>query len=125
MTVLENLQIAATSVPLRDDKARINRIFQDYPDLFTRKSLKAGSLSDGMQQQLALAMAMSIPFQVLLLDEPSHGLDNKSMSQFGTLFMELAKNGTCILMTEQNMDFVEEIASKKYWLEEGKAKIVN
>lgn len=121
MTVLENLQMGAFTI---DDQNIIQRsienIFRKYPILETKKNEIASNLSGGQQQLLAIARALIQNPQFLLLDEPSLGLDPKTMKEIFEKIVEIKNEGISILMVEQNAKQAIEIADKTYILENGK-----
>jgi branched-chain amino acid transport system ATP-binding protein len=121
MTVRENLEIGAQ---LRDDRARIesdiDRVFSMFPRLKERVSQKAGTLSGGEQQMLAIGRALMAEPSVLLMDEPSMGLAPILVEQvFDTIF-EIAKQGITILVVEQNANVALGIADRGYVIQTGR-----
>lgn len=121
MTVLENLQMGAFTMDDQDIIQRsIENIFKKYPILQTKKNEIASNLSGGQQQLLAIARALIQNPQFLLLDEPSLGLDPKTMKEIFEKIVEIKNEGISILMVEQNAKQAIEIADKTYILENGK-----
>lgn len=123
MTVLENIQIAGQLLSKKVFQIRMNNILDEFPEISNFMSRKAGELSGGEQQVLALGMALIIPSRILLLDEPSHGLDPLAKGKLRDICIKLSARGTSILLVEQDKEFALEMASKKYWLEEGKCDL--
>jgi branched-chain amino acid transport system ATP-binding protein len=121
MTVLENLELGAY---LRKDKDGIkkdmNRVFQKFPRLHERIKQQAGTLSGGEQQMLAMGRALMSKPKLLLLDEPSMGLAPLLVQEIFSIIKELNKEGTTILLVEQNAHMALSIAHEAYVLETGK-----
>jgi branched-chain amino acid transport system ATP-binding protein len=124
MTVLENLEMGAYH---RSDRAEIqqdmDRVFDLFPRLKERTKQEAGTMSGGEQQMLAIGRALMSRPRLLLLDEPSMGLAPVLVERIFQTIEEINKQGTTILLVEQNANVALEIASRGYVLETG--KIVN
>jgi len=121
LTVMENLKLAAFA---RKDRAGVNRdierVFSIFPRLEERQNQKAGTLSGGEQQMLAVGRAFVSGRKVMLLDEPSMGLAPVLMtSVFGSLG-EINQEGTTILVVEQNARMALQFAGRGYALENGR-----
>jgi branched-chain amino acid transport system ATP-binding protein len=121
LTVMENLRLA--SFARRDGKAVANdrdRVFSIFPRLSERQHQKAGTLSGGEQQMLAVGRAFMSGRKIMLLDEPSMGLAPLlMMSVFGSL-REINREGTTILIVEQNARMALQFAGRGYVLENGR-----
>jgi branched-chain amino acid transport system ATP-binding protein len=103
-----------------DPQADIDRWFEVFPRLRERSSQKAGSLSGGEQQMLAIARALMCRPKLLLCDEPSLGLAPIIVQEmFRTLARLNQEEGTSILLVEQNANLAMEIAHRAYLLETG------
>lgn len=121
MTVRENLELGAFT---RKSKAEIDadfeRVYTTFPRLKERMLQKAGTLSGGEQQMLAMGRALMSRPRVLLLDEPSLGLSPILVQTIFKVIKEINKNGTTVLLIEQNARQALSIASRGYVLEVGK-----
>ncbi|MDP2930104.1 MAG: ABC transporter ATP-binding protein [bacterium] len=105
MTILENLEMGAYTIPRNQTdliKERLERVFQLFTVLADRKSQKAGTLSTGEQQMLAIGRALMLKPSLLLLDEPSSGLSPNFVELVFQKLQEINKAGTSILLVEQN-----------------------
>lgn len=120
LTVYENLQMGAY---LRKDKANIskdiNKIYERFPILGSRKNQDAATLSGGEQQMLAISRALMAKPKLLLLDEPSMGLAPILVKEIFSIIKEINAQGTTILLVEQNAFQALKIADKAYVLETG------
>lgn len=121
LTVEENLLMGAY---IRTDEAGIRedmeRIFRLFPVLEKRLSQKAGTLSGGEQQMLAVSRALMSRPRLLLMDEPSLGLAPNLVTQLFTTIMEIHNEGMTILLVEQNASAALRIADYGFVLETGK-----
>ena len=121
MTVLENLEMGSYS---RKDKKEIGedlqRIYEYFPILSDRRKQLAGSLSGGEQQMLAVGRALMSRPKLLLLDEPSIGLSPILVEQIGEMIKTIHKEGTTMLLVEQNAFLALNLADWGYVLEVGK-----
>ncbi|HVF00586.1 MAG TPA: ABC transporter ATP-binding protein [Rubrobacteraceae bacterium] len=120
MTVLENLEMGAYH---RNDRAEIrqdmDRVFDLFPRLKERAKQEAGTMSGGEQQMLAIGRALMSRPRLLLLDEPSMGLAPVLVERIFQIIEEINKQGTTILLVEQNANVALEIATRGYVLETG------
>lgn len=117
MTVLENLEMGAFVVPEKQNSAvreRIEKVFGLFPVLKERQKQKAGTLSSGEQQMLAIGRALMLKPKLLLLDEPSLGLSPNYVEIVFEKVKEINKQGTTILFVEQNAQIALEYADRGY-----------
>ena len=120
MTVFENLMLGAY---LRRDEAGINddleRVFALFPRLKERERQKGGTMSGGEQQMLAIGRALMAQPTLLLLDEPSMGIAPILVERIYETIAEINKQGTTILLVEQNANFALDVSKRAYVLETG------
>ncbi len=123
-TVEENLLMGAYTV---NDKALIkqkyDRVFELFPQIRDRQKQLAGTLSGGEQQMLAIGRATMANPKLLMLDEPSLGLSPILVEQIFALIEQIHKDGTTILLVEQNAMAALEISDRAYALETGEITI--
>ena len=120
LTVMENLRLACFARKDNDQiKKDIDRVFSIFPRLDERQVQKAGTLSGGEQQMLAVGRAYMSGRKVMLLDEPSMGLAPLLMMSMFDALKEINKEGTTILLVEQNARLALQFAQRGYVLENG------
>jgi branched-chain amino acid transport system ATP-binding protein len=120
MTVMENLGMGAYLRTQAQEIARdLERVFQYFPVLKNRRTQRAGSLSGGEQQMLAIGRALMSSPKLLLLDEPSIGLSPLMSQTIATIISIINGEGVSILLVEQNAKLALKIAHKGYVLETG------
>ncbi len=121
MTVLENLELGAyTRRDHASFRADVERIYQLFPRLAERAQQRAGTLSGGEQQMLAIARALMARPRLLLLDEPSMGLAPLVVETIFETLLEINRQGVTILLVEQNAHMALAIAHRGYVLETGR-----
>lgn len=121
LTVMENLEMGAFLKKNREEnQANLKKVFSRFPRLEERKNQDAATLSGGEQQMLAMGRAlMSIP-KLLLLDEPSMGLAPIFIQEIFDIIQDIQKQGTTVLLIEQNANKALAISDRGYVLETGK-----
>jgi branched-chain amino acid transport system ATP-binding protein len=126
MTVRENLDLGAY---LRNDKAGVSadmdRIFDLFPRLKEREKQKAGTMSGGEQQMLAIGRALMTKPKLLLLDEPSMGIAPILVDRIYETIEEINKQGMTILLVEQNANYGLGVSQRAYVLETGKVALAD
>lgn len=121
MTVMENLELGAFLFKDKKETQKIiETIFERFPILKERKNQDAATLSGGEQQMLAMGRALMTRPKLLLLDEPSMGLAPIFIKEIFSIIQEINKQGTTILLIEQNAKMALGIADRGYVLETGK-----
>jgi branched-chain amino acid transport system ATP-binding protein len=120
MSVIENLEMGAFQ---RSDRAGIreslDRVFELFPRLQERRNQRAGTLSGGEQQMCAIGRALMAQPKLLLLDEPSMGLAPIFVERIFEIVVEINKQGTPILLVEQNALMALDVAHRGYVMETG------
>ena len=120
LSVYENLMMGAYTVRNQQRfKEDIEKVFGLFPRLAERRNQIAGTLSGGEQQMLAMSRALMLRPKLLMLDEPSMGLAPILVDQIFEIIKELHKQGTTILLVEQNASKALEISDRAYVLETG------
>jgi branched-chain amino acid transport system ATP-binding protein len=119
--VRENLELGAY---LRRDhdgiREDLDRVFDLFPRLKEREVQKAGTMSGGEQQMLAIGRALMADPKVLLLDEPSMGISPVLTERIYETIAEINREGMTILLVEQNANFALDVSKRAYVLETGK-----
>jgi branched-chain amino acid transport system ATP-binding protein len=126
MSVLENLELGAFQrVDRAETREDMDRVFSLFPRLTERKSQKAGTLSGGEQQMLAIGRALMARPKLLLLDEPSMGLAPILVEKIFEIVKEINEQGTPILLVEQNALMALDVARRGYVLETGRVALAD
>ncbi len=119
MSVYENLQMGAFSRPGADSGDDATRVYDLFPRLKERRAQKAGTLSGGEQQMLAIGRALMAKPHLLLLDEPSMGLSPILTEQIFQIIRDINAQGTTVLLVEQNAQMAFNVAHRGYVLQTG------
>ena len=120
MTVRENLELGAYLRPGDDLGDDLSRVFELFPRLAERETQKAGTMSGGEQQMLAIGRAMMARPKLLLLDEPSMGIAPLLVERIYETIAEISRSGTTILLVEQNANYALGVSQRGYVLETGR-----
>ncbi len=120
MSVQENLEMGAYTQSPAGVPKDLEMVFELFPRLKERRSQVAGTLSGGEQQMLAMGRALMSHPQLLMLDEPSMGLAPLLVEQIFEIIQNLNKQGSTILLVEQNAQMALSVAHRGYVLETGK-----
>jgi len=121
MSVLENLELGAFVSKARQEKDQgMQRVFDIFPRLAERKSQRAGTLSGGERQMLAIGRALMSKPRLLLLDEPSFGLAPLLVEQMFEMIAEINRQGVTVLLVEQNVRVALELTKRAYVIENGR-----
>lgn len=126
MTVIENLKMGAFTLSRGNNselQGRLEKVFHLFPILGERRKQKAGTLSSGEQQMLAIGRALMLKPRLLLLDEPSLGLSPNYVEAVFEKLVEINKDGTSILLVEQNAFKALEICHRGYIFKIGRIAI--
>jgi branched-chain amino acid transport system ATP-binding protein len=124
MTVRENLDLGAYLRKDRDGIDRdIDRVFALFPRLKERERQKGGTMSGGEQQMLAIGRALMANPKLLLLDEPSMGIAPILVERIYETIAEINRQGTTILLVEQNANYALGVSKRGYVLETGKVAV--
>ena len=118
-TVFENLRLGTLGKP-RSERKIPQDVFEYFPVLYERRNQRAGSFSGGEQQMLAIARALVSRPKLLLLDEPSEGIQPSIVNGICSILKKIiAETGLTILIVEQNVDMIMQIAAECAFMEKG------
>jgi branched-chain amino acid transport system ATP-binding protein len=120
MTVAENLAVSRI-VSSQSSPQSLTEIFNLFPVLKERQKQKAGTMSGGQQQQLAIARALLTNPSLLLLDEPSEGIQPSVVQEIGRAILHLNRtSGLTVMLVEQNMSMITAVAQRGYVMDKGR-----
>jgi branched-chain amino acid transport system ATP-binding protein len=125
MTVLENLELGAHRRRGPGVAAEFKRVYELFPLLKERQRQKAGTMSGGEQQMLAIGRALMAQPKLLMLDEPSLGIAPNLVQRIYQTIAEINSSGVAILLVEQNANYALDAASRGYVLETGRIALAN
>jgi branched-chain amino acid transport system ATP-binding protein len=125
MTVRENLDLGAYRRRGPEIAADLERVFSLFPRLQERERQKAGTMSGGEQQMLAIGRALMARPRLLMLDEPSMGIAPILVQRIYGTIAEINRSGVAILLVEQNANYALDIAKRGYVLETGRVVLAN
>jgi branched-chain amino acid transport system ATP-binding protein len=125
MTVRENLELGAHQRRGPGIAEDLNRVFELFPLLKERERQKAGTMSGGEQQMLAIGRALMARPKLLMLDEPSLGIAPIIVQRIYETIGEINSSGVAILLVEQNANYALDAASRGYVLETGRVALAN
>ena len=125
MTVRENLDLGAYHRKGPEIAADLDRVFSLFPRLHEREKQKAGTMSGGEQQMLAIGRALMARPKLLMLDEPSMGIAPILVQRIYETIAEINKAGVTILLVEQNANYALEVSRRGYVLETGRIVLAN
>jgi branched-chain amino acid transport system ATP-binding protein len=125
MTVRENLELGAFRRQGDGASEDLERVFELFPRLKERERQKAGTMSGGEQQMLAIGRALMAGPKLLMLDEPSMGIAPILVQRIYETIAEINRQGVAILLVEQNANYALDIAKRGYVLETGQVALAN
>jgi branched-chain amino acid transport system ATP-binding protein len=120
MTVMENLEMGAYLQTKKNIRQLLNEVFNYFPILLDRRTQKAGTLSGGEQQMLAIGRSLMCRPTLLIMDEPSLGLSPLIIQNLAEIFTEIHRSGKSIFLVEQNANLALNLTEKCLVLEDGK-----
>src|SRR6202000_2819957 len=125
MTVRENLDLGAHHRRGPEIAEDLERVFELFPRLHEREKQKAGTMSGGEQQMLAIGRALMARPKLLMLDEPSMGIAPILVQRIYETIGEINKDGVTILLVEQQAKYTLDISKRGYVLETGRVVLAN
>ena len=121
LTVLDNLRVAAYATRRKNWRATLEDVFTQFPVLREKSGLAGGGLSGGQQQILAIGRALMTQPRVLLLDEPSEGIQPSIVDQIAADVRRINdQHGITVILVEQNLEFATKIAEHAYLMDKGR-----
>ncbi len=125
MSVRENLELGAHRRRGPDIAEDLDRVFELFPRLHERERQKAGTMSGGEQQMLAIGRALMARPKLLMLDEPSMGIAPILVQRIYETIGEINRSGVAILLVEQNANYALDVSRRGYVLETGRVVLAN
>ena len=125
LTVLENLKMGGFFANRHEIEAGIEHVFKLFPRLHQRASQRAGTMSGGEQQMLAIGRALMSRPRLLLLDEPTLGLAPLIIAQIFDIIRTIREEGVTVFLVEQNANKALQVADRGYVLETGKVVLAD
>ena len=125
MTVRENLDLGAHHRRDTGVASDLERVFELFPRLLEREKQKAGTMSGGEQQMLAIGRALMARPRLLMLDEPSMGIAPILVQRIYETIGEINRDGVTILLVEQNANYALDVSARGYVLETGRVVLAN
>jgi branched-chain amino acid transport system ATP-binding protein len=125
MTVRENLALGAHHRRGTGVSEDLERVFELFPRLLEREKQKAGTMSGGEQQMLAIGRALMARPRLLMLDEPSMGIAPILVQRIYETIAQINRDGVTILLVEQNANYALEVSRRGYVLETGRVVLAN
>jgi urea ABC transporter ATP-binding protein UrtE len=120
LSVLDNLRVAAYAIRRPDWREALDGLLDDFPVLRAKAGVPGASLSGGQQQILALARALMTGPEILLLDEPSEGIQPSIVMEIAEIVRALnEERGITVVLVEQNLDFAARLAGRAYLMDHG------
>jgi urea ABC transporter ATP-binding protein UrtE len=120
LTVLENLTMGAVGVTAAETRARVDAVLEDFPRLKPLLDRQGGVLSGGEQQILALARCLCGKPRLLLLDEPTEGIQPSIIDEIAESLQRLARRSdVALLLVEQNLDFIRRLSGRVLMIRKG------
>jgi branched-chain amino acid transport system ATP-binding protein len=118
LTVRENLLMGAGTAPVDED--RLRAVFERFPQVEERLGQRASTLSGGERQMVAMARALVRDPELVLMDEPTEGLMPSLVPEVAEITREMADAGDAVLLVEQNVDVVFDVADRIYLMDDGR-----
>lgn len=122
LTVQENLQLALVKMRSVDEMEELEKNYKMFPVLRERRHAKAGTLSGGELQMLAIARALMGPTKLILMDEPTEGIAPKVIRQIGETILTMKAQGNTVLLAEQNLSLALTVADRLYIIDKGEIR---
>ena len=120
LTVEENLQMGETIRPLKNVKPNYDLIYEYFPRLKQRKDQMAGTMSGGEQAMLSIGRVLTGNSELMLLDEPSEGVQPNIVKQIGDIILRINKElGLTVLLVEQHIGLIQQISQRGYAMDKG------